>query len=95
MKLDMSKAYDHVEWPYLKEEMKALGFSEWWIQLAFSWITIVNYFIFLNGYPRLKFTHQEDYSKDKEDYSKETHSLPTSSSFVPRGWVRSSTNPNY
>ena len=33
IKLDMSKAYDHVEWGFLAEMMTKLGFCDEWIQL--------------------------------------------------------------
>ena len=32
MKLDISKAYDHVEWEFLKGKMVRLGFPELWIE---------------------------------------------------------------
>lgn len=36
VKLDMSKAYDRVEWHYLQEAMRALGLNEKWIELIMS-----------------------------------------------------------
>lgn len=34
IKLDMTKAYDRVEWPYLRFIMKKLGFADKWISLV-------------------------------------------------------------
>ena len=33
-KLDMSKAYDRIEWLYLEGVMRTLGFSNKWIELV-------------------------------------------------------------
>ncbi|XP_038695493.1 uncharacterized protein LOC119992773 [Tripterygium wilfordii] len=49
VKLDMSKAYDRVEWNFLKEVMARLGFSgkwQWWIMRC---INSVSYRILING----------------------------------------------
>ena len=49
VKLDMSKAYDRVEWPFLVMMMKKLGFEERWIQLIMKCVTTVSYRIKVNG----------------------------------------------
>jgi len=49
IKLDMSKAYDRIEWPFLKKMMQKLGFQEKWIDLIMKCVTTVSYRIKVNG----------------------------------------------
>ena len=49
VKLDMSKAYDRVEWRFLREIMEKLGFHERWIELMMKCVSTVSYRIKVNG----------------------------------------------
>lgn len=49
IKTDMSKAYDRVEWNFLKELFLRLGFDRKWIQWIMVCVRSVTYSVLLNG----------------------------------------------
>ena len=54
IKLDMSKAYDRMEWAFLEAMMRRLGFSERWIGLMMMCVKTVSYSVLINGEPKGK-----------------------------------------
>jgi len=49
IKLDMSKAYDMVEWNFLKDMMTRMGFSHVWTDLIMKCVSSVKYKVKING----------------------------------------------
>ena len=43
LKIDMSKAYNRVEWPFLRNMMLKLGFHVSWVDLVMKCVTIMHY----------------------------------------------------
>ena len=56
MKADMSKAYDRVEWDFLRAMLLKLGFGTRWIDLVMNCVTIVRYQIKITGELTEQFT---------------------------------------
>ena len=48
LKLDISKAYDRMDWSYLKDLMYKMGFSRKWIQWIMMCVEIVDYSVIVN-----------------------------------------------
>ena len=56
LKLDMSKAYDRVEWTFLKGMMLRLGFDNGWVKLVMRYVSSGSYSFILNGQVQRAFT---------------------------------------
>ena len=51
VKLDISKAYDRVEWEFLQKIMLKIGLPEQWANLAMETVCIALYSTLINGEP--------------------------------------------
>ncbi|XP_019163494.1 PREDICTED: uncharacterized protein LOC109159838 [Ipomoea nil] len=51
LKLDMAKAYDRMEWPFVRQMLLGLGFDERWVQLVMLCVQTVRYRVLVNGSP--------------------------------------------
>lgn len=56
LKLDLSKAFDKVEWNFIKSALSALGFGDSWVKLIMQRVSTTSFSILLNGSPGPKFT---------------------------------------
>ena len=51
LKTDITKAYDRLEWKFLEETMKHMGFDPKWITWIMKCISSVNFSVLINGSP--------------------------------------------
>lgn len=51
IKLDLSKTFDRLEWPFIIVVFKKLGFSDDWCQLILQCINTISYSVLINGLP--------------------------------------------
>jgi mannosylglycoprotein endo-beta-mannosidase len=57
MKLDITKAFDSVSWPFLLEVLKDLGFGPIWCNIISELLASSSTQILLNGSPGNKISH--------------------------------------
>ncbi|GAU25702.1 hypothetical protein TSUD_216310 [Trifolium subterraneum] len=50
LKLDISKAYDRIDWEFLRDMMSKMGFSQQWIDWIMLCVEIVDYSVIVNGH---------------------------------------------
>lgn len=52
LKLDISKAYDMVNWGFLYKFLTRIGFCDKFISFIRQYVEIVKFFVLVNGVPR-------------------------------------------
>ncbi|WJX27814.1 hypothetical protein P8452_16597 [Trifolium repens] len=55
IKLDMSKAYDRIEWSFVNQVLTSMGYSPKFVELIMRCISSVSYQILINGQPSATF----------------------------------------
>ncbi|KAK1258432.1 hypothetical protein QJS04_geneDACA006635 [Acorus gramineus] len=51
LKMDLSKAFDSVQWPFLRKVMEGMGFCEKWITWIMQCVQTPKFFVLVNGSP--------------------------------------------
>ncbi|XP_021716616.1 uncharacterized protein LOC110684467 [Chenopodium quinoa] len=51
LKLDMNKAYDRVNWQFLRQALQKFGFPPYWIHIIQQCVSTVSYQLLVNGNP--------------------------------------------
>lgn len=51
VKTDMSKAYNRIEWGFLRAVLERLGFQDIWIDWIMECVTMISYSFLINGTP--------------------------------------------
>lgn len=59
VKLDMSKAYDRIEWPFVQVVLTAMGFPKCMVSVIMRCISSVSYQILINGQPSKSFQPEQ------------------------------------
>lgn len=49
LKIDMTKAYDRIDWKFLKDVLVSMNFSPNWVKWILECVTIVQYTLLVNG----------------------------------------------
>lgn len=49
MKLDMSKAYNRVEWAFLRRLLHKMGFADSWVHCMMDCVSSIWYYFVING----------------------------------------------
>ncbi|KAA3477739.1 reverse transcriptase [Gossypium australe] len=63
LKLDMSKAYDRVEWTFLENMMRRMRFCNEWVSVVMNCVKSVMYSVHLNGRDGEEFHPQRGFSR--------------------------------
>ncbi|KAI5334235.1 hypothetical protein L3X38_024368 [Prunus dulcis] len=72
LKLDMSKAYDKVEWNFLECMMKKLGFNNGWVDLIMDCISTISFSMKVRGTYEKASSQPSNFGKSAVSFSPKT-----------------------
>lgn len=80
VKTDMSKAYDRIEWDFIKTVLERFGFHNKWVNWIMQCVTTISYSFLLNGTAKEAIT-------PTRGIRQETPYHPTYSSYVVKSYL--------
>lgn len=73
LKLDMMKAYDHIEWGFFERMLRRLAFPKKWIRMLMCCVGSVSFWILISGHASNSFVPSRGIMQGDQEGSSTRH----------------------